>query len=135
MPMKLLLPILLSAGLLVSCTPVDRQGPGRDAVPLTTRATRAEINGVLNFSSEVRAKPALTITSRIPGTVMQVAPVPGARVAVGDTLVELDRPSLEVEVARANLALAGAEARLAALASGSQPDRAAEADAQVRAAR
>lgn len=132
---KFLAPILVSWLLLSSCGPVDRSGPARDATALTARATKSEINGVLNFSSEVRAKPAVTVTSRIPGTVMQVAAVPGARVSAGDTLVELDRPALEVEVARANLALAGAQARLAALANTSQPDQAAEADAQLRATR
>jgi HlyD family secretion protein len=122
--------------LLAGCgTIAERPAPARESTILTTRATRSEINGVLNFSTEVRTKPPTMVTARIPGTVMQVSAVPGARVTAGDALLELDRPSLEVEVARANAALAGAEARLAGLRAGNRPEEAAEADAQLRAAK
>jgi RND family efflux transporter MFP subunit len=124
------------AALAAGCSTItERQAPARESTVLTTRATRSEINGVLNFATEVRTKVPTTVTSRISGTVMQVAAVPGARVSAGDLLVELDRPTLEVEVARANAALAAAEARLAGLGAGNRPDEAAEADAQLRAAK
>jgi RND family efflux transporter MFP subunit len=118
------------------CTAIaERQSAGHEPTVLTARATRSEVNGVLNFSTEVRTKPATTVTARIPGTVMQISAMPGARVSAGDPLVELDRPALEVEVARANAALAAAEARRAGLSASAGPDEAAEAEAQLRAAK
>ncbi|MFN0073061.1 MAG: efflux RND transporter periplasmic adaptor subunit, partial [Chloroflexota bacterium] len=127
---------LCAAFALFGCNPVmDRPTAVREPTLLTARATRTEINGVLNFATEVRTKPPTIVTTRIPGTVMQVTASPGARVTAGDPLLELDRPALEVQVARANLALAGAEARLAGLRSSNRPDEAAEAEAQLRAAK
>lgn len=113
--------------------PVERAA-GRTPVR-TARVARGDIAGVLLFAGDLRAKPAVTATSRISGRLERLHVEPGSTVREGDTVAELDRAAIEVQVVQNQANLAAAEARLAGLQTGDDPDARAEAEARLRAAR
>jgi multidrug efflux pump subunit AcrA (membrane-fusion protein) len=127
---------LVSTACLVAPTSVasDRPTAGGTTVR-TVRASRADLAGVLNYGAELKAKSGAVVTARIPGRLERVHVDVGSAVRQGDTLAELDRPTLEAQVVQAQANLAGAEARLAGLQAGTDPEARSEAEARLRAAR
>ncbi|MFN8632781.1 MAG: efflux RND transporter periplasmic adaptor subunit [Chloroflexota bacterium] len=101
----------------------------------TAQVTRGEITSLLVYPGELRAKPGATVVTRVAGRVERLAVEAGMAVREGDTVAELDRSALEVQVVQAQAALAAAEARLASLKADGDGDARAEADAALRAAK
>ncbi len=112
---------------------VERGSPAR--ATRTVRVARGEINGVLVYSGDLRAKPSITVTPRISGRLERMHVETGSLVREGDTVAELDRAALEVQVTQGQANLAAAEARLAGLQAGDEPEARAESEARLRAAR
>jgi len=83
-------------------------------------------------SIEPQARAALSFES--PGEVVEAPVAVGDRVAAGDVLARLDTAQLELQARQAEAALAMAEAQLAQLRDGAQPEEIASAEANVRAA-
>ena len=130
----------LATLLLGACSAPWSAAPTTDRVPgarpaRLARVTRGDISAVLVYSGDLRAKPGVTVSSRVSGRLERVFVEPGSFVREGDTLAELDRAGLEVQVAQGQASLAGAEARLAGLQAGDDPEARAEAQARLRAAR
>ena len=117
-----------------SAAPVTERNPAARPARLA-RVTRGDITGVLIYSADLRAKPGVTVTARVSGRLERLHVEPGSFVREGDTLAELDRVGLEVQVAQGQANLAAAEARLAGLQAGNEPEARAEAEARLRAAR
>jgi HlyD family secretion protein len=118
----------------VGTGPPDRSAGGRPPLR-TARVTRGDVTGLLIHSGDLRSKPGVTISPRISGRLERLFVEPGSPVREGDAVAELDRATLEVQVVQGQAALASAEARLAALQAGGDPDTRAEAEARLRAAR
>jgi multidrug efflux pump subunit AcrA (membrane-fusion protein) len=114
-----------------SSEPQTRVRPG----VRTTQVTRGEITNLLVYPGELRPKTGATIVTRVAGRIEKLLVESGSTVREGDVVAELDRSALEVQVVQAQAALAAAEARLASLQAGGQPDERAEAEASLRAAR
>ena len=114
--------------------PPERATAPRGTVRVT-RVTRGEIAGVITYSGDLRSKPGALVSSRISGRLERLHVEVGSPVREGDTLAELDRASLEVQVVQSEASLAAAEARLAGLKAGGEPDAREEAEARLRAAR
>ncbi len=132
---------LIGAGLLSSACLVapataspDRAATGRSPVR-TVRVIRADLAGVLNYAAELRAKPGAVIAARTSGRLERLLVDVGTSVRQGDTVAELDRAALEVQVVQGQANLAAAEARLAGLQAGGDPEARGEAEARLRAAR
>ena len=126
--------------LLAACSPPWSVQPAAERAPSgraarLARVTRGDISGVLIYSGDLRAKPGVTVTARVVGRLERVHAETGSLVREGDTLAELDRAALEVQVAQGQASLAAAEARLAGLQAGDEPEARAEAEARLRAAR
>ncbi|MGE3269061.1 MAG: efflux RND transporter periplasmic adaptor subunit [Chloroflexota bacterium] len=112
------------------------EGQGRIRLGLrTTTVTRGEITNLLVYPGELRPKPGATVSAKVAGRIEKLLVESGTAVREGDTLIELDRSALEVQVVQSQAALAAAEARLASLKSGGEGDAQAEADAGLRAAK
>ncbi|MBA2448103.1 MAG: biotin/lipoyl-binding protein, partial [Chloroflexi bacterium] len=94
--------------------PPERATAPRGTVRVT-RVTRGEIAGVITYSGDLRSKPGALVSSRISGRLERLHVEVGSPVREGDTLAELDRASLEVQVVQSEASLAAAEARLAGL--------------------
>ncbi|MCC6179921.1 MAG: efflux RND transporter periplasmic adaptor subunit [Chloroflexi bacterium] len=127
--------VLLAA---VACAPPWQTGEPPTRVRSgvrTTQVMRGDVTSLLVYPGEIRPKAATTITTRVAGRLDKLIVESGMTVREGDTVAELDRAALEVQVVQAQAQLAGAEARLAALKAGGEPDARAEAEASLRAAR
>jgi len=96
---------------------------------------RGEITSLLVYPGELRPKTGATLSTRVAGRIDKLLVEAGNAVREGDTLVELDRSALEVQVVQAQAGQAAAEARLAALKAGGEGDASAEAEANLRAAK
>lgn len=126
--------------LLVACTPFvspsASEAPARPrSVVQTIRVVRGDITSLLVYPGDLRPKTTTVVTSKIAGRLGRLTVEPGALVREGDVVAELDRAALEVQALQAQAALAGAEARLAGLRAGEDPEARAEAEALLRAAR
>lgn len=127
--MTRLLPLILAAGLIAA-------GESEPAVATVAASERAHATIEL-LPGTVRAEQAAVLMARVPGVVARIAATPGATVAAGAVLVEIDARELAAarDQAKAQAALAAADfervRRLAAQGTASQ----AEFDAaQARAA-
>ncbi|MCC7368234.1 MAG: efflux RND transporter periplasmic adaptor subunit [Chloroflexi bacterium] len=114
--------------------PADGQNRARLGLRTATVA-RGDITSLLVYPGELRPKAGAIVATRVAGRLDRLLVEPGASVREGDTLAELDRSALEVQVVQAQASLAAAEARLAGLKSGGDTDSRAEADASLRAAK
>ena len=112
----------------------ERVGGPRGGVRIA-RVARGDLSGVLLYAGDLRPKQGATVSARVTGRLERLYVEPGSRVREGDTLAELDRAALEVQVVQNQANLAAAEARLAGLQAGDGPDERAEAEARLRAAR
>ena len=101
----------------------------------TAPVTRGDITSLLVYPGELRPKAGATVAARVAGRIDRLLVEAGTAVREGDTLAELDRSALEVQVVQAQAGLAAAEARLASLKAGGEGDARAEADASLRAAK
>lgn len=101
----------------------------------TAPVARGDITSLLVFPGELRPKPGATLVTRVAGRLERLLVEPGSSVREGDTVAELDRAALEVQVVQSQAALAAAEARLASVKTGGDADAQAEADASLRAAK
>ena len=97
--------------------------------------TRGDITSLLVYPGELRPKAGAIVATRVAGRIDKLLVEAGTAVREGDTVAELDRSALEVQVVQAQAGLAAAEARLAALKSGGDDEARAEADASLRAAK
>lgn len=112
------------------------EGQGRIRLGLRTApVTRGDITSLLVYPGELRPKAGAVVATRVAGRIDRLLVEAGTVVREGDTVAELDRSALEVQVVQAQAGLAAAEARLAALKSGGDGDARAEADASLRAAK
>ena len=98
------------------------------------KALRGDLTGVLTFVAPVRAKGEVAIVPRVTARVDRVMVDMGSRVRAGDTLAELDRGELELQVLAAQAGQASAEAKLAELKAGPKTEVLAQAEANQRAA-
>jgi multidrug efflux pump subunit AcrA (membrane-fusion protein) len=114
--------------------PVERTPVSRAATRIA-RVARADVSGVLVYTGDLRPKPGVTVSARTTGRIDRLLVEPGSIVREGDTLAELDRSALEVQVVQGQAALAAAEARLAGLEASEEPHAREEAEARLRAAR
>ena len=134
-------PLLVATLLLAGCgfswtpaSPPERPVAGRGSIRIS-RVTRGDITGVLTYAGDLRPKPGATVSSRVAGRLERLHVDIGSTVRSGDTVAELDRAALEVQVVHGEANLAAAEARLAGLQAGAEPDARAEAEARLRAAK
>lgn len=89
----------------------------------------------VSASGTVEPRVRVSLDFEAPGRVAEVAVDVGDVVAAGDVLARLDTARLELQVQQAQAALALAEAQLAQLRAGPQPEEVAAAEANVRAAK
>ena len=125
---------------LVACSPFASppaaEAPARARPSIqTVRVVRGEITSLLVYPGDLRPKSTTVVTAKVAGRLGRLTVEPGSLVREGDVVAELDRAALEVQALQAQAALAGAEARLAGLRAGEDPDARAEAEAMLRAAR
>jgi HlyD family secretion protein len=100
----------------------------------TTTVTRGDITSLLVYPGELRPKAGAVVVARVGGRIERLLVESGSPVHQGDTVAELDRSALEVQVVQAQATLAAAEARLATLKADGGGDARAEAEASLRAA-
>ena len=128
--------------LLIACSPffppatttTDQPARPRPAVQ-TVRVVRGDITSLLVYPGDLRPKATTVVTSKVAGRIGRLTVEPGSIVREGDVVAELDRAALEVQALQAQVALSGAEARLAGLRAGEDSEARAEAEAMLRAAR
>ncbi len=133
------LPMLLA--LLASCGgphPEVTAPAQRPAMAVTT--ARAELHTVPSVEvlpGTVRSASAVTLAARVAGTVVRLAAEPGARVAAGTVLVELDAGELLARRDQAAAAAAAAEAAIAQAKAGESEAQAMQrlADTEVNRAK
>ena len=89
----------------------------------------------VSASGTVEPHVRVSLDFEAPGRVAEVAVDVGDVVQAGDVLARLDTARLELQVQQAQAALALAEAQLAQLRAGPQPEEVAAAEANVRAAK
>jgi HlyD family secretion protein len=115
---------------------IGTESQGRVRLGLqTTTVTRGDITSLLVYPGELRPKAGAVVATRVAGRIDRLLVEAGTAVREGDTLAELDRSALEVQVVQAQAGLAAAEARLASLKAGTEGDARAEAEASLRAAK
>jgi multidrug efflux pump subunit AcrA (membrane-fusion protein) len=115
-------------------TVVENQGRVRLGLR-TAPVTRSDLTSLLVYPGELRPKAGAVVATRVAGRIDRLLVEAGTVVREGDTVAELDRSALEVQVVQAQAGLAAAEARLATLKAGGEGDARAEADASLRAAK
>ncbi|HYW87411.1 MAG TPA: efflux RND transporter periplasmic adaptor subunit [Chloroflexota bacterium] len=114
---------------------VDPPAPRASVNPVRIgKAVRGDLTGILNFTAQLRAKGEVSIVPRVTARVDRVLVDVGARVRIGDNLVELDKTELEAQVLQAQATQSAAEAKLAELKAGPKAEVVAQAQANQRAA-
>ncbi len=104
-----------------SASPQDQ--PSAAVVPVeVATVTTGPVARTIEVSGTVTSARAAEIFSKQSGRVVRVLVQDGARVAVGQAIVELDASEERAEAAQAQAAVAAAQARLAALESGPRPE-------------
>ena len=88
----------------------------------------------VSASGMVEPRSRINLVFEEPGRVAEVAVEVEDVVKAGDVLAQLDTAQLELQVQQAQAALASAEAQLAQLLAGSQPEEIAASEANLRAA-
>jgi multidrug resistance efflux pump len=89
---------------------------------------------VVSVTGEVVPARSATVSARTSGPAIEVLVTPGDEVAAGDVLVRLDPTDAELALRRAEVQLEAARARLALLQSRPRPEEVAVAEAQVKVA-
>jgi RND family efflux transporter MFP subunit len=103
------------------------QGPGSGGVPVIASAVQTErLQDVVSAIGTARGAQAVELSFEVTGRLQSVVAAPGAQVAAGDLIAELDAEAANLRVAQARLVLADAQRtadRLAQLsASGATTD-------------
>ena len=88
----------------------------------------------VSASGSVEPQARVSLSFEVPGWVVEVPVTVGEPVKAGEVLARLDSTSLALQVQQAQAALASAEAQLAQLRAGPQPEEVAAAEANLRAA-
>lgn len=102
------------AGLEKAAAPTPRGGPPGGQVPVVTAPVRrGEIVERLEAVGTVRAREAVTITTKVAGIVTAVRFTEGQRVREGDVLLELDAAALRAELDQARATADNARSMLA----------------------
>ena len=119
-----LLSTTLVTGLVVGCSQLPASVPGASqntnqalVVPAST-AQRGNIQQVVSFSGDVRAKDQITVYPKATGRVETVMVGVGSPVHAGDVLAELDQDSPEIQVLQARSNVEAAQAKLATVLAG-----------------
>ena len=106
-----------------SASPQTPSGQPATVVPVeVATVTSGAVARTIEVSGTVTSARAAEIFPKQSGRVVRVLVQDGARVAAGQTIVELDASEQRAEAAQAQAAVAAAQARLAALESGPRPE-------------
>lgn len=106
-----------------SASPRASSGQPPPVVPVeVATVTSGAVARTIEVSGTVTSARAAEIFPKQSGRVVRVLVQDGARVAAGQTIVELDASEQRAEAAQAQAAVAAAQARLAALESGPRPE-------------
>ncbi len=101
----------------------------------TSVAQEGDIANVLTYPGTVQPPAQVPIAPRTVGRVEKINVDVGDSVKAGDVLAEMERSSLQAQVAQAEANLAAARARLETVLAGSRPEEVQAAEAQVASAR
>ncbi|HET8678604.1 MAG TPA: efflux RND transporter periplasmic adaptor subunit [bacterium] len=106
-----------------SASPQVPPGQSAAAVPVeVATVTSGAVARTIEVSGTVTSARAAEVFAKQSGRVVRVLVQDGARVAAGQTIVELDASEQRAEAAQAQAAVSAAQARLAALESGPRPE-------------
>ncbi|MGD2147193.1 MAG: efflux RND transporter periplasmic adaptor subunit [Anaerolineae bacterium] len=119
--------LLLLSGLVVAC--------GGTAEPTPEPIPDEAYTNLVSVTGEVLPAISVTVSAQAGGTAEEVLVGPGDAVAAGDLLVRLNAAEAELAVARAQVALDAAQARVTLLKARPRPEEVAVAQAQVEAAK
>src|SRR5438094_370985 len=133
---------LIAGGLLVGLFATACGSQQQPAAPIATPTPKASVVGaesvrrgdiqqILTYSGDIRAREQISVMPRAGGRVEQILVDVGARVSAGDTLAILDHDTAEIAVFTARANLAGVESRLANIRSGGRTDDTAVAQASL----
>ena len=109
--------------------------PAAAAETQTVPVQRGSLAATVNAAGNIAARAETTLTFRTTGEVKAVHVQEGDRVEAGQLLMELDTTDLELDVAKARLSLATAEAQLAKTKAGPTAAELAAAQASLESAR
>ncbi|MBI2941066.1 MAG: efflux RND transporter periplasmic adaptor subunit [Chloroflexi bacterium] len=126
---------------LVGC---QRPAPAAPAAPRPTppppavrvaKVERAELARTAGYTGDVRATNQVVVLPKVAGRIEKLSVEVGSAVKAGEVIAELERATLETQVAQAEAAVGVAEAKLAAMRNGPRPELVAQAAANLRMAR
>jgi HlyD family secretion protein len=113
-------------------TPVATPPPTAVSV---TKAARGSIEATLSYPGNVQTRAQVPIVPEVAGRVKRLTVDLGSAVKVGDVLAELDTSAYDLQVAQAEAALAGAQAKLASLQAGARTEQVALAQSNYDASK
>jgi HlyD family secretion protein len=94
----------------------------------------AGLRAPVTYSGNVESRNKVTLLPKIAGQIVALDVDVGSQVKQGDVIAELDRATLDAQVAQAQAGLDVAQAKLATLQAGSRPETIAQAQANLAAA-
>lgn len=113
--------------------PTTVRPPAQSASVPATQVRRGDVQEVLGYSGEIRAKSQIAVLPKATGRIERVLVDVGSRVRAGEVLAELEQDSPVLQVMQARAAVAVAEAKVAQLQAGPRVQDLASADAMVAA--
>ncbi len=118
-------------------TPNANPNPG--ARPGTTvsvaKAVEGPITQVVAYSGTVQPADSVNLVPKISGRITKLNVDVGSKVKAGDVIAELDKASLEAQVAQAQAGVDAAKVKLEQIKAGARPEAVAAAEATARAAK
>ncbi|MDO8670100.1 MAG: efflux RND transporter periplasmic adaptor subunit [Dehalococcoidia bacterium] len=117
-----------------SGTPAPGSGLAAPVNVSVDTVRRGSLSSGLSFSGNVQARQQVNLVPKVSGRVTRLAVDVGSVVKTGDTLLELEQDTLNLQLAQAQAGLDGAQARLSGLEAGARPELVAQAQAGLDAA-
>ncbi|MCL4465587.1 MAG: efflux RND transporter periplasmic adaptor subunit [Chloroflexi bacterium] len=116
-----------------SAAPTPVATPPPTAVTVV-KAARGSIEASLVYPGNVQTRAQVPIVPEVAGRLKRLAVDVGSEVKAGDVIAEVDASAYDLQVAQAEAALAGAQAKKASLEAGARDEQVALASANLKAA-
>ncbi len=138
LPALVLVAVLGSGALAVSCTSSDATKPAAERAPVPVRvvkATKGDIAVTLAYSGELKAVDTVDMVPSATGRIEDVMVDEGAEVTAGMPLARQETDALNAQLKQAQATLASSQARLETILVGARPEDVAAARAALEAVR
>ncbi len=131
--------LVLAATLVTACQrPADTGAAAKaTAAPQAVQVAkvgRSDLASVVSYSGDIRATSSVVVFPKVSGRIEKMYVDVGSAVKAGDKIAELERSTLDAQVAQAEAGVAVADARLTTLKKGARQENVGAAEANLKAA-